>query len=265
MNKKSIIMIVLCLGVLFFVSNNIYHKANSNIKGSYSDIDKEKIKEDILSKIKLMSADDLLINLYKESIYVDDIDYQLMLKGLLLVLDEDGSINDDEADDLYEKTSICTNNSYISLDSVEKAMKNIYGTVFDINYEEAIKDTNYIYDTETNRFYEMCTNNSIGSDFIDTYIYNFDLDKNNVYVYVAVSYGKEEVVVENGETTDKTKVTIYTDYQRNNVYKSYIYDADNSSDNFLLDSSNYKDFSLYKYSFKKSNDNYYFESLEKVE
>lgn len=265
MNKKNIIFTILSLVVLFFVSTNIYHKANSNLKDSDNGFDKEEIKKEILNKIKLMSADDLLINLYQENIYVDDINYQLVLKGLLLVLNEDGSINDNEADTLYEKTSICTNNSYISLSSIEKTMKNIYGTIFDIDYNDIIKDINYIYDDETNRFYEMCTNASVGSDFIDTYVYSFDLNKNNAYVYVAVSYGQEEVVVENGETTDKTKVTIYTDYKKNKVYKSYIYDVNNSSDNFLLDSSNYKDFSLYKYSFKKSNNNYYFESLEKIE
>ena len=264
MNKKSVILTILSLIVLFFISTNIYLKANSNLKGSYNNIDKEELKKDILNKIRLMSADDLLIDLYKESVYADDINHKLALKGLLLVLNEDGSISDSEADSLYEKTNVCTNNSYISLTSIEKTMKNIYGTIFDIDYNDTTKDINYIYDDETNRFYEMCTNTSVGSDFIDTYVYSFDLDKNNAYVYVAVSYGHEEAVVENGETTDKTKITIYTDYKKNKEYKSFIYDVNNSNANFLLDSSNYKEFSLYKYTFKKSNNNYYFEALEKI-
>ncbi len=264
MKKKSVIFTVLILVALFLLSNNIYHKTNSRVNDNDESGTKEEVKKDILNKIKLMSADDLLTNLYQEDMHIDDKNYPIILEGILLGLNDDGSISDSEADALYEKTNICTNSSYISLDSVEQKIKNIYGTTLDIDYRNITEDINYIYDQDTKRFYEMCANHRIGSNFIDTYVYDFKLNKNNAYVYIAVSYGSEEAVLENGETTDKTKVTIYTDYQKNNVYKSYIYDGSNSSDNFLLDSSNYKDFSLYKYVFKKNKNNYYFEALERV-
>lgn len=263
MKRKNVIFTILILVVLFLFSTNIYRKTNGHVNDKHN-YNKEEIKKELLNKIKVMSADDLLTDLYRDDLHFDTNSHSLIMEGILLSLDDDGSISDNESDELYEKTNICTNNSYVSLDSVEEQMQNIYGKTLDIDYQNIISDINYIYDNDTKRFYEICTNSRVGSNFIDTYVYNFELNKNNAYVYVAVSYGNEEPVIEQGETTDKTKVTIYKDYKRSDVYKSYIYDSINSSDNFLLDESNYKDFSLYKYVFKKNHDDYYFESLEKV-
>lgn len=263
MKRKSVLFIIGILIILFLFSTNIYRKTNSNVNDNHK-FSKEEIKKELLNKIKIMSADDLLTNLYRDNFYINKDSYPLIIEGLLLGLNTDGNISDIESDNLYEKTNICTNNSYISLANVEKEMKNIYGQTFDIDYQSIMEDINYIYDTDTKRFYELCTSRHVGSDFIDTYVYNFEIEQDNAYIYLAVSYGNEEPVVENGETTDKTKVTIYTDYKKDNLYKSYIYDGNSNSDMFLLDESNYKDFSLYKYVFKKNHDNYYFDSLERI-
>ena len=248
--------ILLFLFIILFFSLGIYllfgnRKDNKDNKKDI--IDYDKVKEEIIEKVKIMSADDIYIKIYEDGFNIDNIDYNMIASAILINLKEDGEITDKEASK-YEE---CINTSYINLSSVEDKLKILFNEVPSIDYD--VKSINYYFDEDNKKFFELCINMLDGSNFIDTYIYDFDYDDDNAYLYVSVSYGVEKLT-----KNDDTKVTIYRDYKHKDKYKEFIYNNDSPNDDFILDDSNYKEFTLYKYTFKRVDNNYYFKALEKV-
>lgn len=254
MKRKSLILVIIFVLVILiiFLFNN--KKNKEDVKVEYTSEDIAVVKDSVIKKVNIMNADNMLIDIYNDGFNLENIDYNLIAKGILINSKEDGQISDEEANEYDE----CVNTSYINLSSVEDKFKLLFNSVPSVNYD--VDSINYIYDEKNKRFFESCINILDGSKFIDTYIYDFKLDKDIAEVYISVSYGTEEPIISDGNT----KIIIYKDYSRENIYKEFIYDIDNPTDDFILDEGNYTDFSQYKYTFKKVNDDYYFYSLEKI-
>lgn len=249
--KKIVLFLsLIILSLILFLSLG---KNNMKKVKEKDSIDYDKVKEVIIEKVKLMSADDIFIKNYEEGFDLSNIDYNSIVSAILINLKEDGEITDKDAS-MYDE---CINTSYINLSSVEDKLKLLFNEVPNIEYD--VKSSNYYFDKENKKFFELCINVLDGSNFMDSYIYDFDVDDNNAYLYVSVSYGNEELT-----KNDDTKVTIYRDYKHKKIYKEFIYNSNSPNDDFILDDSNYKEFTLYKYTFKRIGDNYYFKSLEKV-
>lgn len=243
------IILILSLIVFLFLGK----KDNKDDKENDS-IDIDEVKKEIIEKVKIMSADDIFIKIYEDGFDLNNIDYNIIASSILINLKEDGEITDKEA----SKYDECINTSYINLSSVEDKLKLLFNEVPSIDYD--VKSINYYFDKDNKKFFELCINVLDGSNFIDTYIYDFDYDEDNAYLYVSVSYGNEELT-----DNDDTRVTIYKDYKHKKIYKEFTYSNDSQNDDFILDESNYKEFTLYKYTFKRVDDNYYFDSLKKID
>ena len=253
MKVKKIVFFLLIISIVSIIIILLLGKNKTENKKEKDEIDIEKLKSKIVEKVKIMSADDIFIKIYEDGFNLDNIDYNMIASSILINLKEDGEITDKEAEEYDE----CINTSYINLSSVEDKLKVLFNKVPKIDYD--VNSINYYYDKDNKKFFELCINKLDGSNFIDTYIYNFDYDEDNAYLYISVSYGSEELV-----DNDDTKITIYRDYKHKNVYKKFNYNSKKPDDNFILDDSNYKEFSLYKYTFEKIDGDYYFKSLEKV-
>lgn len=253
MKVKKIVFFLLIISIVSIIIILLLGKNKTENKKEKDEIDIEKLKSKIVEKVKIMSADDIFIKIYEDGFNLDNIDYNMIASSILINLKEDGEITDKEAEEYDE----CINTSYINLSSVEDKLKVLFNKVPKIDYD--VNSINYYYDKDNKKFFELCINKLDGSNFIDTYIYNFDYDEDNAYLYISVSYGSEELV-----DNDDTKITIYKDYKHKNVYKKFNYNSKKPDDNFILDDSNYKEFSLYKYTFEKIDGDYYFKSLEKV-
>lgn len=252
---KYVLLVCVLVVILLVIFINLNSKKDVN-KIKTNDVNIDEVKSTIIKKVDIMSAKNIGIDLYKESVDIDTIDYTLITKNILLNLEDDGIISDKELNSYKE----CINSSYINKDTVDNMLKYIFGTLPDIDYD---KVDNYIFDKENSRYFESCINKMNGSNFIDTYIYNFELNENEANLYIAVSYGVEQPIIKDDNITDSVKVIIYKDYKKKDKYKEYIYGTDTQTDDFILDESNYDNFSLYKYTFIKKDNDYYFKSLSR--
>lgn len=255
MKKKYTILILVVLILLLITSSYIYMNKSSEDIIEYSYNYKE-VKEEVLNKIKIMTADDLLVNLYDNDFNIDNINNELLLKGILLSLKADGESSDSEIDTICDNNNICINNEYINKSSVDKSIKDIYGN---IKYDNNLKDL-YYYDKASSRYYEYCTNSLESDIFIETYISDVNLDKNIVTVDIYVAYGKEEEVLKNKEYV--TDITIYKDKNLKDKYYQYTYSSKKPK-TFELDENNYKDFPKYTYTFIDNGEGFKFKELKK--
>lgn len=255
MNKKYTILILVVIILLLIISSYTYmNSSNKNIE-EYNYNYKE-VKEEVLNKIKIMSADDLLINLYDKDINVNNIDNELLLKGILLSLDIDGERKDEEIDVICEKNNICINNDYINKSSVDRYVKDIYG---DIKYDYELKDL-YYYDKDSNKYYEYCTNSLESDIFIESYISDVNLVDNKIDVDIYIAYGREEEVLSNKEYV--TNISIYKDKNLKDKYYQYTYSS-KKPQTFEIDENNYKEFTKYTYTFIDNGEGFKFKELKK--
>lgn len=130
----------------------------------------------------------------------------------------------------------------------------------------------YIYDENTKTYYKpepRCGGTSAG--YVNSYKSKFTTKNDNIYVYVSYAFEKFEDASTSNYEDDYRQ--IYRDFSdikdmtityNENDKTQYTINAYNG-ETFNLDASNYKEFSEYKYTFKKdSNDNYYFVSVKQT-
>lgn len=260
---KEILLIVLCIFVGVLIGVLIYLKLNYKETENEIKVDEAGIQKEIEAKVQAITVDNLLTEIYSGNDFnIEDVNKSLVLKSLLMNTEEDGELTNEESLVFNKKVGVCVNSSYINQSKIEKNLNNIYGyNKIKFNYIEDVANTGYVYDDINKRFFELCTNN-MSNNFIDSYIYDFKLESNKAYLYVAVAHGIETDVLTNGQATGETKVIIYNDSSKTNIYKEYIY-SNTTEEDFELNKDNYKDFELYKYTFIKENNNYYFYSLAK--
>lgn len=251
MKTKKVIFIVLIIIAVTSLIFILGKSSSNNLNDDFLDVGK--LKEDLYEKVNILSAEGRLVDLYKKDFNIDSLDYKLALTGILMTTKESGSIDDLEADKLYDKFNVCTNMDYISLEDVENKIKTIYGKSFNIDYNEVLKESDYVYDESNKRFYQFCISSLNKNNFVDTYMGNINITEEYVELYVSVAFGIEDI--------ENNNIKVYKDYEYSKLYKEYDYDIEND---FILDISNFEEFSQYKFTFKKKNNDYYFYSLENV-
>lgn len=143
----------------------------------------------------------------------------------------------------------------VSVNEVEEKYKELFGT--DIKEFKSLgttyKQPLYVYDKENNVYYIINVGGSTTTT--NTYLYNnkYTTKGDNAYVYV--NFGISEYNI------DTNLYDIYKDAVNKTIYKAGVDETSVSS--FKIDSSNYKEFSEYKFQFTKNNDgSYYFSNVE---
>lgn len=141
----------------------------------------------------------------------------------------------------------------ISSSVVEDEYKNYFGDGT-VNHKSFNVCFGYIYDSDTNTYYYIepqCGGSNPNSAY--AYINKYTVKGDEVYVYV--SYGSS---IYSSETNN---VNIYKDLNEKEIYRENV--SEDEANNFRINESNYKEFSEYKYTFKKDDkENYYFVSLK---
>lgn len=144
----------------------------------------------------------------------------------------------------------------ISSSVVEDEYKNYFGDST-VNHKSFDVCFGYIYDNNTNNYYYIepqCGGSNPNSAY--AYINKYTVKGDEAYVYV--NYGLSIYVPDASEAND---VNIYKDLKEKEIYRENI--SEDEANNFRINESNYKEFSEYKYTFKKDNKgNYYFVSLK---
>ena len=147
----------------------------------------------------------------------------------------------------------------ITGEEVKNEYKNFFGTdKVNLNALKERSCFDYNYEAEKNLFYKKlptCGGTSVS--LIYTYKNKYTIKGDNVYLYE--NYG---IMKPSGQ--DSNQLTIYKGLETNEEYKRVSSPDEGMS--FRIDSENYKEFSEYKYTFKKDakTGNYYFISLEKI-
>lgn len=143
----------------------------------------------------------------------------------------------------------------VSVNEVEEKYKELFGT--DIKEFKSLgttyKQPLYVYDKGNNVYYIINVGGSTTTT--NTYLYNnkYTTKGDNAYVYV--NFGISEYNI------DTNLYDIYKDAVNKTIYKAGVDETSVSS--FKIDSSNYKEFSEYKFQFTKNNDgSYYFSNVE---
>lgn len=148
--------------------------------------------------------------------------------------------------EIYGESSV----TQISVSKVEEQYLKFFGTKV-TEHKEIEGCYGYKYDKENSLYFKL-DQQCGGTSGMLAYSYKnkYSFKGNETYVYVNYGLG----ILGTG---------IYKDVMHKEIYKSNVTDSDIS--NFKIDSTNYQDFSEYKYTFEKDkNNNYYFKSLEKT-
>lgn len=139
---------------------------------------------------------------------------------------------------------------YISAETIATKYKMVYG--IDLKHQ-SIEDTCpiYVYSEKYNRYYinAYCSSES-GVYAINQYAYKVSKKDDKYYVFVSVATYK---------SNEDNSITVYKDAESKEKYKDY-----QTAEEFQISDANYKEFSLYKYTFTKNDNGYAFTSIEKI-
>lgn len=147
-----------------------------------------------------------------------------------------------EGDDIYEFYQV---KEQIILDKY----KAVYGST-PSNYKIDSNCPEFRYSDKFKKFYGASRCGGYGGSKILTYNYKFTESDDKAYVYTSVAL----------QVFENETPVIFTDYNKTKEYKR----GDAALD-VEINSTNYQEFSKYKITFTKSDNNYYFESVEKLE
>lgn len=155
--------------------------------------------------------------------------------------------------------------SYISETKVNEFSKKMFGST--ITKPEKIESCpSYFYDAKNknyNRPSPRCGGTS--PDSVKSYKSKFEEEGNEAHVYVSFAY-----LVLSGTNSVLDTYTVYKDFDILDKslgkveYKEKYKEKVTSPDLFILDKKNYQDFSEYKFTFKKANNNYHFVKVEQT-
>lgn len=109
------------------------------------------------------------------------------------------------------------------------------------------------YDEENKKYLISFNCEEPSNSTVITYNNRYSKDNQNAYVYVSVG-------VKGWAKDDKTIPVIYRDYEETAEYL-----RDDSVNTYQITESDYQEFSEYKITFKLTSNNYYFESVEKID
>lgn len=300
------ILIIVLLGVIGYCGYRIYDKLNSNntetnsnkqnnteeknnIEEKEVELTVETVKADVLDKLNMIlglnrergilvkSTFDLSNNLAKA-----DRSDKVFFDFLLPQSNEKTNILNNEQKlklALFNSGSGMTEvseNKEISLETLKTRYKALFNEEIEQFDDVCIAWYCYKYDQTKNVYYESSTmiDGASGGSGIISYINAINYVNDFVYVYI--NFGSYEVDFQGGGNKCYVVdgVVNYDDkmnydnpifvgkYGYDNVNDKVIYECED----FKIDESNYKEFTNYKFTFKKNSEGtYYFDKVEKVE
>ncbi len=268
-----VILILALIGITSYVVYDSISSKDDTLEDSMSDGKKENtekevfdntIRDELSKKVKILEKIANLDTeqyrsgyLYKNSINNSELDGELKLYNILenLYLEKDGKspITTDYDVSIFGGEPVVQ----IDVTEVEDSYYNLYGNKTITHKDSKNNCPAFIYDSRNQKYYGASACGGTSGVWLETYITNYTEDNNNYYVYVSLGAYQ---VPENA--TDK--IELYTDYERKNKYREVL-DEEVYSSNGIINSSNYSDFSQYKYIFTKSSSgSYYFERIERL-
>ena len=273
-----VVIVVFVAGVAFFVSKIDFHGSGNGSNNFKDPINGDAINElsevgvsngevevenyDVVNLLEEKTQHLLRMNypernpLFKKNMSVNDLSDVEMFTVALDMIDSE-SLAETYCYDKDSQTlrSNCQDNDsrevgdFVRVGDVRAAIKNIFGRDF-------TPQTYYQYcpliglSKEGDKYYLMhnCEGNVHDEEL--TYIYLTTEKDGKYFVYVA--YGV--FVNNNGD------YVLYTDSENKNVYNENVLHS-----RFDINDGNYKNFSKYKFTFEKLDNNYYFSKIEKIE
>lgn len=276
-NKGMIVIIVILvlalLGTTGYIVYDKFLKEEVNVSkenknnSQYENVEKEKevtdslLKEGLSLKIAMLEK---ISNtetekyrsgyIYKKDISNSEINSDTKLYNVLqnLYHENEGLIPVTTNYDFKELEPYKSVATQIDVSLVTERYNDLYGERV-VDHKNLDGCPMFIYDAENSKYYGMAECGGTSSTYLKSYNNKYTQLKDDFYVYVSVAsitYNDQE-----GNST------VYTDYEMQNKYKDVtIAEVEN-----IINSSNYKDFSEYKYTFTKNkNGNYIFSSIERV-
>lgn len=174
----------------------------------------------------------------------------------------------------YTESYIYGSTKYVSLDKAHEYSKQLFGEKLKTIINEIIECPSYVYDEINKSFYfpePQCGGISVEKAI--GYKSKFEEYKDEAYVYVSYAFIMPDESTHSNNMYDQ-KYIIYKDFnliQNESYYTTQhkdIYQTDINqyqADVFELNKDNYKDFSEYKFIFKKDkNNNYYLTKIEQT-
>ena len=144
----------------------------------------------------------------------------------------------------------------ISAADMENEYKKLFGVTL-INNDTSQCPKSY-YDSKNNVYFRIQYCGGINTGSFLGYVNKISQKGNNAYVYLSVG----TTIVKENSNGEYEKVILYNSIAKDKVVKEYNISA---ADNIKIDSSNYNQFSEYKFTFEKdSTGNYYFKSIERT-
>ena len=174
----------------------------------------------------------------------------------------------------YTESYVYGSTKYVSLDKVNKYSINLFGENLKTIINEIIECPSYIYDESNKSFYfpePQCGGIFIG--YSRGYKSKFEEYKDEAYVYVSYAFIIPDDSTYSADLNEQ-KYIVYKDFnliEKESYYTTQhkdVYQTDlrqYQADSFELNKDNYKDFSEYKFTFKKDkNNNYYLTKIEQT-
>lgn len=146
----------------------------------------------------------------------------------------------------------------ISPDVVSSVFKEYFGTdLTNVNSTIGKNCLIFYYDATLNTYFSVSSAcKDVGSSYVSAYKNKYTTNNDLAYVYV--NYALLEPTSPTLESYN-----IYKDLEKTTLYQSNV--SKDMAYNFNIDTSNYREFSEYRFTFKKDiNGNYYFLKLEKT-
>ena len=174
----------------------------------------------------------------------------------------------------YSESYTYNSTKYVSLDKVHEYSKKLFGEELNPILNEILECPSYLYDESNKSFYypePQCGGTSV--EQAKGYKSKFEEYKDEAYVYVSYAFIMPDESVSSVDYYDQ-KYIVYKDFnlsenesyyttRHKDVYQTGLNQYQASG--FELNKDNYKDFSEYKFTFKKDkNNNYYITKVEQT-
>lgn len=233
--------------------DEIYKDIEMEEYESDDDLLNENIKDNIKDNIKVLegirSDDKNSMFVYSKDIKNEDLSVSQKLYALLgKELDKHRNTEvttDYDFDDGIEKTTL----TQLEESDVSDEYMHLFGyKLRESNHQSFINECpSFIYDKKNRKYYGRYECATMGSYIINTFVNRITTKGDEAYAYV------------NFAVADTSENIVYADYERTKKQSDYKNNYEN-----MINEDNYKEFSEYKYTFKKKNGYYYFVEIERL-
>ena len=264
-NFVMLLIIIIILGFTIglgtsFVLKSKYlvnDKQNDNNEGekitNTTIIDKLKKNYKILNTT-VVNGEYILPNIYKQDNLSEIPDNIKLLLSFFNTKESDVPTN--MIHNFLEETYDPEELSYITAKDFEKTYYQIFPKEDKINIVPTTSCPTIWYSAESNGYFVYYACGGDKKEYHYNFFYNYTRYNNEYYIYVAVGYSTiDDISTDNEEQTTE----IHTSYINNETFFT-----DLSPTEFKINKDNYKSFDHFKYTFVRTDNNFIFKSIEKI-